>query len=124
MFKFLKTLVSSHNFIDRLAERIGVDRKIYRAGLTEARVNFAMYEQMYELSKADMPRDADRILFFAYRLLQPAYQGVSLIQRRFPEQESLATCLRQLEAFKSEVDESGGLTDLLVLDDDDAKPDG
>ena len=39
--------------MNRLADETGVDRKLYKAALTEVNANFALYMAMYDAAKSD-----------------------------------------------------------------------
>ena len=53
MLKFFKKLSSSNKFMDRLALEIGVERKIFKAALTELGINFSQVEQEFEQAASD-----------------------------------------------------------------------
>lgn len=53
MLKFFKDFRSSDKFMDRLAKEIGVDKKLFKAALTELGINFSHLEKEFEQSTLD-----------------------------------------------------------------------
>lgn len=100
MLGFLKTLFSSSRFMSRLADEIGVDRKLYKAALTEVGVNFAYYEAYYNGASKENDARIDILCLLAVQSIPETQAGAAQMLIKFPlEQERFGRFLTQIDDF-------------------------
>lgn len=111
MIKFLASLISgssdfrpSLEWVDRIADEIGADRKVFASSLTEAGVNYAMWMKMFEQAADDQPDERDRLRSFALMLIPRAEQGLLQMASRFGMQPQIAELASRMEAYSSRND--------------------
>jgi hypothetical protein len=93
MLKFFKNLHSSGKFMDRLALEIGVEKKLFKAALTDLGINFSQIEQDFE----QVALDGRKLGFSEEVIMQRACMGIISYARlggaqliiRFGEQPSI-----------------------------------
>jgi hypothetical protein len=88
-FSGLPDLRASLDWVDRLADEIGVDRKVFASALTEAGVNYAMWMKMYEAAAEDEPEEQERLRIFAMMLIPRAEEGLANLTVRFGQQPQI-----------------------------------
>lgn len=115
MLRFWLTVFRSSKFMNKLANEIGVDRGIYKTALTEAKVNFALYESMYSHEMNDK-KLITQVL--ALKSCLPALAGVTNLypissrtgnmNRVFEfENKVIEYCFKHEESFKNLCSSSG-----------------
>jgi len=117
MLKFWINFIKSLRFMNRLADETGVDRKLYKAALTEVNANFALYMAMYDAAKSDSRLDADPVKFLSRHLAGSALKGGLILLRRFPEQASIDEFLSSLKAYIKQSDEDSSTKEMISEDD-------
>lgn len=92
--------------MNRLADETGVDRRLYKAALTEVNANFTLYLGMYDAAKSDSDLDVHPVKFLARHLAGPAMKGGLILRRRFPDETSIDEFLSSLETYIERGDEN------------------
>ena len=86
MLNFFKKLSSSAKFMDRLALEIGVEKKLFKAALTELGIDFSKIEQEFEQVFHDRLSQSKQFFHGEHcddcRQEQQGYHDDSYIQRR------------------------------------------
>lgn len=83
--------------MEKLADEIGVDRKIYKTALTEVGVNFALYEQSYRAFQG--PKD-EAVRNLAAETIEPAAEGALKLLQKFPSEPQNHSFIYQLEEYE------------------------
>lgn len=107
--------------MNRLADETGVDRKLYKAALTEVNANFALYMGMHDAAKSDKELDVDPVKFLARHLAGSAMKGGLILRRRFPDEARIDEFLTSLETYIEQNDKTLP-TKVVVNMDDSAIP--
>ncbi len=98
MLRFFKVLFSSSKFMNRLADEIGVDRRMYKAALTQAGTNFANYEAWYS---SPVGQRSETIGTMATSSCDPAKVGAAMLKAKFPNEESVDEFIRLVEQYQA-----------------------
>ena len=88
MINFFRRLRSSHNFMNRVADEIGVERGLFKTSLTEMKVNFSQYEE-YFLSKDLHMEEQVRLKRISMLLILYARLGAAKLAMRFGNQPQI-----------------------------------
>lgn len=82
MFGFFRRLRSNANFINRVADEIGVERGLFKTALTEMKVNFSHYEEYFVSTDQHMEEQL-RLKRISMLLILYARLGAAKLAMRF-----------------------------------------
>ncbi|MEO1563936.1 MAG: hypothetical protein AAFR98_10915 [Pseudomonadota bacterium] len=115
MIRFLASLFAgspgfraSLVWVDRVADEIGADRKVFASALTEAGVNYAMWMKMFEAAAEEQPDERERMRSFALMLIPRAEQGLALMTSRFGKQAQIIEVSGRLAAYSANANSNKG----------------
>ena len=107
MFGFFDFYFGGGKIVGKIAEEIGIEKKLFKTALTEVHINFAHVKLSYRIYEGMGEAEALRSLAPEY--LQPAFTGLELLARRFPNQPEIergfSAIIRYKEYRVSELDD-------------------
>lgn len=91
--------------MNEFADEIGVDRKIYKAALTEVGVNWETQETIFNGIEIDSITRNEKVELLAKGTISAAWKGGVAIDRKFPNQPEMH---KYLEAVSQYAAKHGG----------------
>ncbi|WP_057463948.1 hypothetical protein [Pseudovibrio sp. POLY-S9] len=97
-------LFGGFSFVKRVADEVGVDRRVFGTALTETGFNYATLRNINESLIEGGYTEQDALQECAQMCLKPALSGLLILEKKFPGQPEIEEAFESVQKYAQSID--------------------
>jgi len=102
-------LFGGFKVMNEIADEIGIERRIFKTSLTEARVNFAHFKNMKKVLILGELSEQEAIKELAPMCYDASMRGMQILDSKFPQTPDIERAIASLIRYYERIEDNGEL---------------